>query len=133
LALANQDLVTAETNHKFCFLQRSGAVQRLAFEDSAICNDSVLIFGKLQHTRGRVTTLNSVEIENGYPGEMNLTILTSLDGKNWMPDLLPLPQIVTKNLTSYLTRVTGINHSFKITGTFNIVSMQGTCTIGGSR
>lgn len=133
LSLAAQDLVTTETNHRFCFLQRSGAIQRLALEDSAICNDSVLIFGKLQHTRGRVTTLDSFEIENGYPGEMNLTVLTSLDGKNWLPDLLPLPQIITKNLTRWLLRTTGVNHSFKITGTFNIVSMQGTCTVGGFR
>lgn len=128
-----QTVIENEANHTFAFLQVDGTVVAVDFEDRATANDSVLIFGRLQHTRGKVLTLHSMEIENGRPSDMVLSILTSLDGKNWLPDKLPLPQIQTKNLTKWLVRTTGINHCFKLTGSFDVVTIQGSCTVGGGR
>ena len=42
-------------------------------------------------------------------------------------------QIDTKHLSRWIMRTTGINHSFKLTGTFDIVSIQGMVTLGGHR
>ena len=60
-------------------------------------------------------------------------IVSSLDGKNFNPALYPMRQIDTKHLSRWIMRTTGINHSFKLTGTFDIVSIQGMVTLGGHR
>jgi hypothetical protein len=114
------------------FLQSNGEVKTVnsATTDST---DSVFIFGKAQHSREKMLTLLGVEIENTTDTKSKLSILTSLDGKNWLPDIKPLPQILTKNLHKYLCRSTGINHSFKIEGDFHLVSIQGTATTAGDR
>jgi hypothetical protein len=133
LSITRQAVAETEANHAFAFLQADGTILVADFEGRATANDAVLIFGRLQHTRGKVITLHSMEIENGRPGEMVLSILTSLDGRNWLPDQFPLPQIQTKSLTKWLMRTTGINHCFKLTGSFDIVTIQGSCIVGGGR
>jgi hypothetical protein len=122
-----------EINHRLAFLQKDGNILVASFENRTIADDSVLIFGRLQHTRGKVLTIHAFEVENGRPGKMNLSMLTSLDGKNWVPETVGFAQIQTENLTKWLLRTTGINHCFKLTGSFDIVSLQGACTIGGGR
>jgi hypothetical protein len=126
-------VTTFEVNHQLGVVKPDGSIVAINLEDRATGQDSVLIFGRLQHTRGGVLTLQAVELENGRPGEMQLSILTSLDGKNFNPDYQPTPQIVTANLTKWLMRTTGINHCIKLTGSFDLVTIQGSCTIGGSR
>lgn len=133
LGTASGQTVQQEVNHQLAFLQADGTVQVVDLETRGIANDAVLIFGRLQHSRGKVVTLHSFEVENGRPAQMNLAILTSLDGKNWLPDIQATAQIQTVNLTKWLVRATGINHCFKLTGSFDIVTLQGACTVGGGR
>ena len=122
-----------EPNHQIAFLQTDGRIKVLDFEAATIDTDSVMFFGKIQHTRNRVCTLHTIEVENTLPKETELSILTSLDGKNFNPALYPMRQIDTKHLSRWIMRTTGINHSFKLTGTFDIVSIQGMVTLGGHR
>lgn len=133
LSTTRGQVVDQEANHQLAFLQQDGRVLVANFEQRTIAEDSVLIFGRLQHTRGKVLTIHSFEVENGRPGKMDLTLLTSLDGKNWLPDKQAITQIATENLTKWLVRTTGINHCFKLVGTFDIVTLQGSCTVGGGR
>ena len=102
-------------------------------EAATIDTDSVLIFGKIQSTRNKVCTLHAIEVENTLPRESELSVFTSLDGKNFNPAIYPIRQIDTRYLSRWLMRTTGINHSFKLTGTFDIVSIQGMLTICGAR
>lgn len=133
LSTASGQNVQQEANHQLAFLQKDGTILTADFESKTVASDVVLIFGRLQHTRGKVLTLHSFEVENGRPGKMALSILTSLDGKNWLPDKPATAQIQTENLTKWLVRTTGINHCFKLIGSFDIVTLQGACTVGGGR
>jgi hypothetical protein len=114
------------------FLQKDGAI--LTVNSSTVSSfNSVFLFGKVQHSKEKMLTLFGVEVENATDTNSQLSILTSLDGKNFLPDKHPLPTILTKNLQKYQCRITGINHSFKITGDFHLVSLQGTATTYGDR
>lgn len=122
-----------EANHQIAFLRKDGVIFTLDMNEATTDLDSVLFFGKIEHSRNKITTLHSIEIENTLPEETELSILTSLDGKNSNPALYPLRQIDTKNLSLWRMRTTGINHTLKLLGTFNLVSIQGMVTLGGSR
>lgn len=122
-----------EPNHQLGFLQTDGSIKVLDMEAATVDTDSVLIFGKIQSTRNKVCTLHAIEVENTLPRESELSVFTSLDGKNFNPAIYPIRQIDTKYLSRWLMRTTGINHSFKLTGTFDIVSIQGMLTICGAR
>lgn len=122
-----------EPNHQLGFLQQDGKIKVLDFEAATVDTDSVMFFGKIQHTRNKVCTLHTIEVENTLPKQAELSVLTSLDGKNFNPAIYPIKQIDTKYLSRWIMRTTGINHSFKLTGTFDIVSIQGMVTLGGTR
>lgn len=122
-----------EANHSLAFLLSDGRVKIVNLEEQKEANDSVVIFGRLQYKRGNVTTIHSVELENTFPKSATLEILHSLDGKTWQPEIYPMKQIETKNLTRWISRVTAINHCLKFSGNFDIVSVTGTATVGGSR
>lgn len=130
---ATQTSYLVEPNHSMAFLATNGVVSTLDLETATTDTDSVIFFGKLQGTRSRITTLHSIEVESTLPKKATLSVLTSLDGKNFNPAIYPMRQIDTKHLSVWLMRTTGINHSFKLTGTFDISSMQGTMTLGGDR
>lgn len=124
--------ITEDLFNSIGFLTKSGQV--LTVNSSTVSDtNSVLIFGKAQHSREKMITLSGVEVENATDTEARLSVLTSLDGKNFLPDKYPLPTILTKNLQKYVCRITGVNHSFKITGDFHLVSLQGTATTYGDR
>ena len=122
-----------EANHSIGFLLSDGRIKTVNLEQQKEANDSVVIFGRIQYKRGNVITLHSVELENVFPKEATLEILSSLDGKTWQPETYPMKQIETKNLTRWITRLTAINHCIKFSGNFDIVSIVGTATVGGSR
>ena len=110
------------------FLSPNGAIRVLDYDEE---EDSVVFFGKLQHLRARVCTLHSIEIENAYGAE--LKVFTSLDGKNINPAIYPMRQMKSKDFGKWIMRTTGVNHTLCIYGKFDVVSLQGTITLGGSR
>jgi hypothetical protein len=114
------------------FLSKEGTVTTV--NSSTIGgSDSVFIFGKCQHSRDKMLVLTGIELENATDTAATLSVLTSLDGKNFLPDYYPKATIRTKNFQKYLCRLTGVNHSFKIVGDFHLVSLQGTATTSGDR
>ena len=122
-----------EPNHQIAFLQKDGRIKVLDMEAATKDTDSVMFFGKIQHTRNKVCTMHTIEVENTLPRDTTLSVLTALDGKNFNPAIYPMKQIDTKHLSRWILRSTGVNHAFKLTGTFDIVSIQGMVTLGGSR
>lgn len=133
--LGSSDLtISYEPNHNIGFVQPDGSTYILTSElDDLTTNDSCIYFGKLQHDRNKITCLSTIEIESTYQGNTNLEILTSLDGKNTNPAIQPMNQIDSPNLQKWLMRTTGVSHTLRITGVFDISGIYGSCVLVGGR
>lgn len=122
-----------DVNKLIGFLTKDGKLKSLDASHHKKAHDSILIIGKIARARGIINTLHSIEAENSAVNDLELSVLTSLDGKNYNPAIYPIKQIDTRNLSKWLCRTTGINHMIKFSGTFSFVSVQGMFTDGGSR
>ena len=125
--------VSYEPNHNIGFMAVDGSISTINSEHNNLSSDSVVYFGKLQHNRNKMTTLMSVEVENSLQSTTNLEVLTSLDGKNTQPAMQPVKQIDSPNLQKWLMRTTGINHTLRMSGSFDIVSLTGMAVTTGAR
>ena len=117
----------------FAFLKTDGSVYTVDFDIASLGLNGTLILGKYQYVRARLMTLDQISIESVRPAQvMNLTVMTSLDGKstsNSTPTLLASPDIAR----DYGCRATGINHSLLFQGAFMLNSLVLTFNIHGKR
>ncbi len=117
-------------------LRSNGEVTICNFDAGVIAPDSVIILGKFQVSRSRLTTLQEIELEcvSDSLNEFTLLIENSLDGKNIVSPLtIPYLNYSATNLRKYTSRVTGINQSLLIKGTFSLNAFQLHFTLNGRR
>lgn len=114
------------------FVTEAGAVLLCDFDNGAPASDSILILGKFQITRSRSITLDTVMLES-VETDCSVKIITSLDGKS--QDIVTTPAVLheSSQLKEFGTRVTGVNHSIAIKGTFQLNSFEISSHINGRR
>lgn len=103
------------------FLQSSGAVFTLNVSDAVLAPDSVFILGKFQHSRSNLITLHTAEFDDVYtiyPFECRA--LYSLNGNDNQPSVIGALLSKTDNSVKFGFKLTGINVSLMLLGTFNV-------------
>lgn len=123
-----------EPRRSFGILSPNGAIRIVDFDEDAIAQDSVLLYGKLMGQRGKRIQLSAIEVENIRP-ESNFTIrvLPSTTGKTYERQVVPLRTIAANNFSRYQCRTTGVNHCLLATGQFNLNTLQIEYTLVGGR
>ena len=109
------------------FLTNTGAVSVANFDFGDITADAVLILGKYQFSRTRLTTLNEIDVEvvDEANSNFSVVVLTTLDGKTIVtPTVTPTTAIESTFNRKYVSRVTGMNHSIVFKGAFNLLSVM---------
>lgn len=109
------------------FLQKDGAVKVLNFDLPVIETGSVLILGKYQLTRGRMTTLQELWLENiSSEKTTTVTILRSLDGLNISSRaaLYKDKKVSQGRLQRYLGGGTFMNCMLQLEGNFDLNSLE---------
>lgn len=123
---------TEVSKESIAFLLADGTIKTLNFSTADI-SSGIAVLGKFQYTRTRLITIHGLELENS---ELELsasaTALVSVDGKA----TTRVPGIVsysTEGVRKFNFRVTAVNHSFVISGKFNLVSALLTYSVHGRR
>lgn len=92
----------------------------------------VIILGKFQYARSRLTQLQAVTLEN-TPGLVTVYDLPTLDGKTYLPAIegyaLPNTGLVSK----FQFHNTALNHSIVVQGYFTLVSLILEFNVAGAR
>jgi len=121
------NLIAAETvetpRRSIAFLDKTGAVSIVKIDTKDTGANGVMLLGKFQYIRNRLTTLETVEIENVPAGAaFSMDDWYSLDGKNALqkPGTIALTAGLFRKVVFHLT---AINHSLLVKGAFNIVSL----------
>lgn len=128
--------IAASPKRTMAFLQSDGSIQVALADFGDFSASAVLLLGKYQMSKGKIATIQGVEVENIdiNNGNFSLSIVTSLDGKDpGVPVMTPTTVYTGNNVRKYGARVSGINHSILFEGAFNIVDVVLTVTNNGSR
>jgi len=111
------------SKESIAFLLASGEVSVLDFSATATGN-GVALFGRLQYTRGKMITLQGVEVENvESTSTLAVSSLVSLDGKTTVSDTAGTELVSVNNLRKYGFIVTGSNHSILLIGKMNLTTL----------
>lgn len=88
--------------------------------DPAHSPSGLLVLGKYQLSRTRLTQLDGIEIENiDIASPPLVKVAYSLDGRNTL-QYLPTLELNQGNLSVYKASIVGMNHSIIINGAFNL-------------
>lgn len=117
---------STKAKEDMAFLTHEGEVVTINFDAGADTHEGVLMLGKFQVVRNNDLTLHSLELESVASDftSFDVRILTSYDGKT-LGSLVtePLETLAVENLRVFETRVTGINHTILIKGSFSLCSI----------
>ena len=132
--LSTKGVTAPAPRSSFAFMQANGAVWQVDMEDMIAAPDSVFIIGKYQQSRNRLFTLHSVNVDNLYTANpWKVFSLYSLDGKNNLPPVDGSLLGDNNNTVDCGFRLTGINASIGIIGTFNLNTITINFTKHGQR
>ena len=121
------------SKESIAFLLPTGEVKTLDFSTTSTTSNGVVIFGKMQYTRGRTITLQGVDIENVEDGAtLSVTDLAALDGKTTTKTEGVL-NYSADGVRKYSFKVSAINHSLLLIGKFNLSSLFITYNLNGRR
>lgn len=121
------------------FIDFNGAIKSVNFTLSDVTRNGVIILGKFQLTRARLTTLDEVTFESVFPrdfataGTFNVYDCISLDGKNLLAPVLGYVSQAAGGTVTYSFRGTGINHSLICVGAFELQTFVLKLHVSGSR
>lgn len=123
---------TEIAKESLAFVLSTGEVKVVDFSTKST-SSGVLILGKLQATRSRLTGLLGVEVEN-IPTSFPLTLdsQTSLDGKTFTT-VAGTARTTVDNLREYFFRASAKSHSLVLIGAFNAVTVQIRYKVEGRR
>lgn len=115
-------------------MDKSGKVVMCDFNNNAQATDSVLLLGKYQLVRSRMTTLDKVTLESiDADANFELAVKSTLDGKTADSVRVLTASAIAPRLREYNTRITGANHTLVVKGRFNLNSLELALHINGKR
>ena len=124
---------TEVSKESIAFLLSTGEVKTLDFSTTSTNSNGVVIFGKMQYTRGRTITLQGVDVENVEDdATLSVTNLAAIDGKTTTKTEGVLRYSV-EGLRKYAFKVSAINHSLLLIGKFNLSTLFITYILNGRR
>ena len=107
------------------FLRANGRVNVVDFSRDSTIHQGVIIFGKFEYIRQRLTVLDYAAVENASIQQtMNCFNLVSLNGKDTTPEPGYMLDNGSPRLREYNFSSVGRNHSLVFSGTFDITSLQ---------
>lgn len=120
LAPAESNALAGQERSQIAFMDSNGVISTVDFDTSSISQSGVLIVGKFQYSRQRLTQLQQVDLENTQPnGICACYTSSSLDGKNMYGSLTPgYTKANTTNLKSWAFHKTALNHTLFFIGGF---------------
>jgi len=122
------------SKESIAFLLETGEVKVLDFSSPSVTSNGVVIFGKLQFTRNRMTTLQGVEIENVETAStFSITDLASLNGKTTSSKAAGTLVSSVDNMRKYAFHTTAKTHSLLLIGKFSLSTLFITYTLNGRR
>ena len=124
--LFNVQYTVTRAKEDIAFLTTYGQVVTVNFDLGDDTDEGVLFLGKFQVVRNNDFTLHAVDIESvdDSSTSFELAILTSYDGKTLASlTTAPVEVLSVANLRRFETRVTGINHTLRVTGSFALDSI----------
>lgn len=126
--------VVETPRRSMAFLQNDGTVKVVRLDLDNVTANGVLLLGKFQYMRQRVTQLQTVDLENIPAAAVNTYVEAkyTLDGKTLAPapaTLLKLSGLYRK----YGFNSVGVNHSILVQGSFHLVSVVVALNIHGRR
>lgn len=131
-------LLQAETSvesprRSMAFLKSDGSVVTLRIDTRDSNASGIVLLGKIQYIRQRVTTLHTVEVENVQPGAaFDLIDFYTLDGKTLQKKYgycFDTSTLVRK----FAFAQVGVNHSLLFKGNFNLVCAVAATGVHGRR
>lgn len=85
--------------------------------------NSLAIFGKFQHVRGHLLSIQHIELENKLTGTPTVKLISTMDGKN--PSVVTQPYNAdTGKIIHRLADQVGLNHCIAVEGTFDLNTIQ---------
>lgn len=132
-SLLQAETYTESPRRSMAFLQEDGTIYTARFDTRDLTSDGVLLLGKIQYIRQRVTSLYSVDVENVQPGaNFDLQDWYTLDGKS-MRVASGYCTDTAAQTRKYLFNQVGVNHSLLFLGCFNLVSIVSSTGVHGRR
>lgn len=110
--------------HSFGVLQKNGNIVTVDFANDISSTDSVVLFGRIQHSRSAMTTMLSATFDGIIYKDTKARFLPSFDGATSLPDYYPMCVIHNINTIKVAGRFTAKNFMIKLAGSFNISSLQ---------
>ena len=115
------------------FLQADGTVLVVDYDPYIANTQGLILLGKYQYVRGRLLTLEEIDVENVMRwSNFKCVLFSALDGKN-MTNKTLAPVDNASQLGTFNTRTTALNHSIMFQGGFNVESIVLTFHVNGKR
>lgn len=118
---------SAKAREDMAFLTADGQIVTIDFDAGVDTHEGVLMLGKFQVVRNSDFTLHALELESVAADftSFDVRILTSYDGKT-INSLVtePLEVLVADNLRVFESRVTGVNHTILVKGSFSLCTIM---------
>lgn len=111
----------------FGILQANGTILTVDFSNNASCPDSVILFGRVKHSRANYTSLYSTTIDGILTASTKIEWIPSPDGASLLPAYTPMVIHHNKNTLKVSGRKTSNSFVVKILGTFNLSSLEFNC------
>jgi hypothetical protein len=113
------------------FLQANGAIQVVDFRLQSQDKQGVMLIGKFQVVRGQLSQMVQVNLENFEDSDFVLKLLSSLDGKNFLPPVEGYLMHADGQNRVFNFSEWGKNHTLLIEGSFNMISLELTLNVDG--
>lgn len=110
--------------HSFGVLKADGTILTVDFAHDTACTDSVLLFGRIQHSRSAMTTMLSASFDGIIYKYTKARFMPSFDGATSLPDYYPVCVIHNNNTLKVAGRFTAKSFMLKLAGGFSISNLQ---------
>lgn len=124
----------AVAKNNVAFLQEDGKILLLDFNILNPLSNGVFIIGKYQHVRNNTIYHQISEVETlRFPDRVTLSILPTRDGSNFLPAVPATRTHAGPKGSRWAARVSGLNYSLLLKGSYNLTTIVTRYTLGGWR
>jgi hypothetical protein len=116
--------IATTVKHSFGLLRADGTILTVDFAHDVLSPDSVLLFGRIQHSRSAMTTMLSASFDGIIYKSTKARFIPSFDGATSLPDYYPVCVIHNNNTLKVAGRLTAKSFMLKLAGSFSISNLQ---------
>jgi hypothetical protein len=114
---------TAYAKHSLALLTKAGEINTVDFDADCEKPDSVLFIGNVQFVRGNTGSLLALEASTLNSSNSLVSVLPSLNGKSWLPEIYPLAVDDDGKQVRYQENIPGRAFVLKFVGNFQLSSV----------